>query len=566
MKKLSVFLSFILLISAFSMDTSVVMADDTTCEFYNVSYGEQLDNIAEKKIYDLMVDAYVFQEDDPDNYMGRYTNLPRLVEEDALVLDFEEIDDLLYYSVTNKNYINAIAIISAIREERREIMDRYISDAMQAFMKDYPQVFWLNGFTTTARRGISVTETADGTIYVEERVVYTIEPKKLFEEPNDLILGFNEGVISITNSISRISKSCDQAETVKVIHDFIISRVDYNYAAAADERNAAYGYAFSPVPVFLDIEGMENKVVCQGYAKAMKIICDRLGIQSAILTGMAKSGTGEEYHMWNAIKVDGVWYALDATWDDQKSGTVYTYFLCGKNTITRANSTYAQNHLADKIFSDYELAKEFYIPEIADKGLYDSQNATTGSEETTTKAANDKKDNGSANNDNNDTGKNGGHNNSSSVSTNIQVIYSKTVVFTGKAVKNSITVKAGNVKLKEGSDYKVVFKNNNKVGKATFTITFVGKYSSAGSFTKSYTIKKVGLDKVTVKKVKAKKVNFKKKTFKFTGTFKYNGKTLKENKDYKVVYKFNKKNKTVQVTLKGIGNYSGKKVLRFKFK
>jgi hypothetical protein len=550
------------------MDASVVMADDTNGESYNVSYGEQLDVEAEKRIYDAMVDAYVFNEDDPDNYMGRYTNLPKLIEDGIISLDFEEIDDLTYYSVTHTSPVGAIVLISEIRESRRKVMDRFVSDAMQAFMKDYPQVFWLNGFTTTAKSSISMVNCADGTVYVEEKVQYTLEPKKLFEEPNDLILGFNEGVISISNSISRLCKDFDQATTVKTIHDFVISRVDYNYAAAADERNADYGYAFSPVPVFLDVEGMESKVVCQGYAKAMKIICDRLGIQCAILTGLAKSGTGEEYHMWNAVKVENVWYALDATWDDQKSGTVYTYFLCGKNTVTRADVTYAENHLADNVFSDSEGAKVFYIPEIADKGLYDSQTATEdGSEETTTKESDKSGSNGSTSDTNSDSKTEDKQKGSSgSVSTSIQVIYNKSVVYTGAVAKNSITVKAGNVKLNEGSDYKLVYKNNNKVGTATFTITFTGKYSAAGSFTKSFTIKKAGLDKLTVKKVKVKKVDFKKKKLKFTGTFKYNGKTLKEKKDYKLVYKFNKKKKTVQVTVKGIGNYSGKKVLKFTFK
>ena len=63
-------------------------------------------------------------------------------------------------------------------------------------------------------------------------------------------------------------------------------------------------------------------------------------------------------------------------------------------------------------------------------------------------------------------------------------ITSKT--YTGKAVTQNITVKIGTTTLKQGTDYKVEYKNNVKVGTATMTITGIGKYG--GTLTKTFKI------------------------------------------------------------------------------
>lgn len=76
----------------------------------------------------------------------------------------------------------------------------------------------------------------------------------------------------------------------------------------------------------------------------------------------------------------------------------------------------------------------------------------------------------------------------------------KTKTYTGKALTQSITVKYGNVTLKNGTDYTVSYKNNKNVGTATVTITGKGKYS--GTIKKTFTIipKSTSISKLTAKK------------------------------------------------------------------
>ncbi|HET9431499.1 MAG TPA: transglutaminase domain-containing protein, partial [Chitinophagaceae bacterium] len=64
----------------------------------------------------------------------------------------------------------------------------------------------------------------------------------------------------------------------------------------------------------------DRKGVCEGYARLFTSLCDHAGIQSAIITGYARTkseGHGSKFrsnHTWNAVNVDGKWYLLDVTW------------------------------------------------------------------------------------------------------------------------------------------------------------------------------------------------------------------------------------------------------------
>lgn len=67
---------------------------------------------------------------------------------------------------------------------------------------------------------------------------------------------------------------------------------------------------------------LANKIaVCHGYSRLFKALCDEMGIQSEIIPGYSR-GYGNEKrkrfqntdHAWNAVKLEGRWYLLDATW------------------------------------------------------------------------------------------------------------------------------------------------------------------------------------------------------------------------------------------------------------
>lgn len=60
-----------------------------------------------------------------------------------------------------------------------------------------------------------------------------------------------------------------------------------------------------------------GKVVCESYAKAFKYLCDSAGVDCCIVRGTLYSADGSYVaHAWNAVKLDGLWYTVDVTNND----------------------------------------------------------------------------------------------------------------------------------------------------------------------------------------------------------------------------------------------------------
>ena len=121
-------------------------------------------------------------------------------------------------------------------------------------------------------------------------------------------------------------------------------------------------------------------------------------------------------------------------------------------------------------------------------------------------------------------------------------------------------------KLQKNVDYKIEYKNNTNAGKATVTITGLGKYS--GKITKTFSIKKV---KLTASMVKTTSLSVEQNKAGATPDIRitYNGKTLVNGVDYTLSYGNNKKVTTARskatITVKGKGNFQGtlKNVVKF---
>ncbi len=69
-----------------------------------------------------------------------------------------------------------------------------------------------------------------------------------------------------------------------------------------------------------------KRAVCFGYSKFFKALCDEVGLSSQVISGYSKGSLTstpkleEPDHAWNAVKLEGKWYLLDATWG---AGVVY---------------------------------------------------------------------------------------------------------------------------------------------------------------------------------------------------------------------------------------------------
>ena len=116
--------------------------------------------------------------------------------------------------------------------------------------------------------------------------------------------------------------------------EYIKNAVSYNYAAADKNNGYPYGDPWQLIYVF---DGNpDTNVVCEGYSKAFKYLCDLTWTGSDpevacyLPTGTMDGGTGEGAHMWNIVSIGGANYLTDITnCDSGTTGAPDQLFLCG---------------------------------------------------------------------------------------------------------------------------------------------------------------------------------------------------------------------------------------------
>ena len=129
----------------------------------------------------------------------------------------------------------------------------------------------------------------------------------------------------------------------------------------------------------------------------------------------------------------------------------------------------------------------------------------------------------------------------------------KNATFTGSAIKPSVTVKLGNVTLKEGTHYTLSYKNNVNAGTAQVIVS--GKGSLEGAVTKSFTISKADISKASI----SASGTYAPDGVKIGITAKFGNYTLKSS-DYIVNVPTSAGEQTL--TISGNGNFSGKATVK----
>lgn len=91
----------------------------------------------------------------------------------------------------------------------------------------------------------------------------------------------------------------------------------------------------------------------------------------------------------------------------------------------------------------------------------------------------------------------------------LDIRVASSIAYTGKAVKPAVTVKNGDEILKNGTDYKLAYKNNKKIGTASVVVTGMGNYNGSAKLSFKIVPKKAVLSAVQSKKAKTVSVKWK---------------------------------------------------------
>lgn len=135
---------------------------------------------------------------------------------------------------------------------------------------------------------------------------YTLEFTINYLETPDQTMQVQQEVKRILTNI--VDDTMTEDEKVKVIHDYIVTHVQYDVNGLNNRNEAHTAYA----ALFEDKTGEKNQTVCQGYALVFYKMAKEAGLEARIMTGKSR----DQNHAWNLIRINGEWYQIDLTWDD----------------------------------------------------------------------------------------------------------------------------------------------------------------------------------------------------------------------------------------------------------
>lgn len=143
------------------------------------------------------------------------------------------------------------------------------------------------------------------------------------------------------------SESSSDFSKIQTIYDYVCRHVTYDNENLNDN---SYKLKFTAYAALIN-----GTAVCQGYSSLIYRMAKQEGIDSRIIASTT--------HGWNIVRMDGLYYYLDATWDS-KTPDSWRYFLCGEQCSTfSASSSHTRsdgsNASQNAVTLDYTSA-EFY--------------------------------------------------------------------------------------------------------------------------------------------------------------------------------------------------------------
>lgn len=233
----------------------------------------------------------------------------------------------------------------------QEELGSYYQAAIEAYTYDNPEIFYLS--PNKMYLNIETTTTRSGNTYN----VYINNGN----QSNYLIDEFasDSQVDSAINAVEEVKNRIFSKRTgntyadIKMVHDYLVDNLEYDTSISKDNIYNVYGALVNHV------------AVCEGYARSFKYIMDEMQIPCVLVIGKGTNSQGQiENHAWNYIQLNGVWYAVDTTWDDPVvigGGTAsresrYKYFLKGSNV-------FLEDHIPSGQFT--EGGKTFNYPNLS---------------------------------------------------------------------------------------------------------------------------------------------------------------------------------------------------------
>ncbi len=192
--------------------------------------------------------------------------------------------------------------------------------ARYAFYADHPEVFYVNFQKIAIRTTKDAQNGYHAYLGSGRNANYYIDGFSNEEQVEEAITEFENCVNEIAEKANNVENQKNKAvEQIKLVHNEIIRNTGYRLESDCEEGNE--GFIATPYGALV-----KKEAVCEGYARALKTILDKVGINTILVQGTHQSeGSAAVPHMWNYVQIekgtnarmlDTAWYAVDCTLDD----------------------------------------------------------------------------------------------------------------------------------------------------------------------------------------------------------------------------------------------------------
>lgn len=300
----------------------------------------------------------------------------------------------------------------------------------------------------------------------------------------------------VTQSIQHVLSQLNLAdkndyEKIYEIYKYICQHVTYDNAHLNDENYKLKFTAYAALK--------HGTAVCQGYA----LLFYRLALESGIDTRIISGKGNNANHGWNIVRLNGVYYNLDATWDASPADTDYAWFLkCDENF---------SNHMRDPRYADADFYTAYPMSANDYSGTMTDISAATVS------------------------------------------LPDSLYTYTGSLITPEVNVICADRTLSEHSNYNIIYTDNLNAGTALITITGIGNYT--GNLTLTFTIAPRSISMSSVITIPDQTYNGREITPDLTVMD--GDRQLTAQTDYTLFYTDNVHEGTAGILVSGIGNYTG---------
>ena len=238
-------------------------------------------------------------------------------------------DPTVYHNGDLMQVSNEKEFMDLLCDAQKEMVDYLYFETVDGYTIDTfsdEEAFWTRIYLETINRDPVV---GAGTGFIDEgftNIGNTYIWKYMYDDKEKIAKMRSESQKKIDEIARTLNKTCsDDFSKVVAVNEFLCDSTYYPYSEPYPmPTHMVYGAA------------IDNCAVCEGYAGAVKALLDQMGVDCMVETGECTGGGG---HAWNIVKVDGKWYQLDVTWNDENDlGDRYLFFLVTDDYMRESRS------------------------------------------------------------------------------------------------------------------------------------------------------------------------------------------------------------------------------------